>query len=91
MISIITNNNSNGQYIQSYKKQNQSCWHSVAPQQRSQSCGAAHTTTASIVPGSWEMFDNPVYSPDLAPSDYHLFQHLKMFLIRQHFLNDDDM
>jgi histone-lysine N-methyltransferase SETMAR len=25
----------------------------------------------------WEIFDHPLYSPDLAPSDYHLFMHLK--------------
>jgi len=25
----------------------------------------------------WEQFDHPPYSPDLAPSDYHLFPRLK--------------
>ncbi|GBM20731.1 hypothetical protein AVEN_105961-1 [Araneus ventricosus] len=25
----------------------------------------------------WDVFHHPAYSPDLAPSDYHLFQHLK--------------
>jgi histone-lysine N-methyltransferase SETMAR len=25
----------------------------------------------------WELFDHPPYSPDLAPSDYHLFAYLK--------------
>jgi len=25
----------------------------------------------------WEVFDHPPYSPDLAPSDYQLFMHLK--------------
>jgi hypothetical protein len=28
----------------------------------------------------WEVFDHPPYSPDLAPSDYHLFPKLKEFL-----------
>ncbi|GBM52873.1 hypothetical protein AVEN_77105-1 [Araneus ventricosus] len=28
-------------------------------------------------------------SLDLAPSDYHLFQHLKRFLARQHFPSDE--
>jgi hypothetical protein len=26
---------------------------------------------------SWELFDDPSYSPNLAPSDYHLFTYLK--------------
>jgi transposase len=26
---------------------------------------------------SWELFDHPPYSPDLAPSDYHPFTYLK--------------
>ncbi|GBM01421.1 hypothetical protein AVEN_236236-1 [Araneus ventricosus] len=34
---------------------------------------------------SWEVFDYPAYSPDLALSDYHLFQHMKRFPIGQHF------
>ena len=28
----------------------------------------------------WEQMDHPLYSPDLAPSDFHLFLHLKKFL-----------
>lgn len=28
----------------------------------------------------WEIFDHPAYSPDLAPSDYHLFPELKQWL-----------
>ncbi|GBN74532.1 hypothetical protein AVEN_272795-1 [Araneus ventricosus] len=28
----------------------------------------------------WEVFDHPAYSPETAPSDYHLFQHFKRFL-----------
>jgi transposase len=26
---------------------------------------------------NWELFDQPPYSPDIAPSDYHLFTYLK--------------
>jgi histone-lysine N-methyltransferase SETMAR len=33
----------------------------------------------------------PPYSPDLAPSDFHLFLHLKKFLAGQHFNNDEDV
>jgi histone-lysine N-methyltransferase SETMAR len=36
------------------------------------------------------VFNHPPYSPDLAPSDFHLFLHLKKFLSgqRQGFEND---
>ena len=34
------------------------------------------------------MFDHPPYSPDLAPSDYHLFPNMKTWLATQRF--DDD-
>ena len=37
----------------------------------------------------WEVFDHPPYSPDLAPSDYHLFMHLKQWLASQSFEDDD--
>ncbi|GBN83988.1 hypothetical protein AVEN_2319-1, partial [Araneus ventricosus] len=30
-------------------------------------------------------------SPDLAPSDFHLFSHLKKFLAGQQFANDDEI
>jgi histone-lysine N-methyltransferase SETMAR len=35
---------------------------------------------------SWEVFNHPPYSPDLAQSDFHLFLHLKKF--HQRFEND---
>ena len=41
-----------------------------------------HTATAMwnlITTFGWEQFDRPLYSPDLAPSDFHLFLHLKSF------------
>jgi histone-lysine N-methyltransferase SETMAR len=33
----------------------------------------------------------PPYSPDLAPSDFNLFLHLKKFLAGQRFNNDEDV
>ena len=36
----------------------------------------------------WEVFDHPPYSPDLAPSGYHLFPNMKTWLATQRF--DDD-
>ena len=41
---------------------------------------------------SWEVFNHPLYSPDLVPSDFHSFLHLKKFLSgqRQRFQNDSE-
>jgi histone-lysine N-methyltransferase SETMAR len=41
-----------------------------------------HTTAAMqdlIATSGWEQFSHPPYSPDLAPSDFHMFLHLKTF------------
>ena len=35
--------------------------------------------------------DHPLYSPDLVPSDFHFFLHLKKFLGGKRFDNDDDL
>jgi len=35
--------------------------------------------------------DHPPYSPDLVPSDYHLFLHIKKFLGDKRFDDDDDL
>jgi histone-lysine N-methyltransferase SETMAR len=34
---------------------------------------------------NWEVLDHPTHSPDLAPSDFHLFLHLKKHLYGQKF------
>ncbi|GFU95882.1 histone-lysine N-methyltransferase SETMAR [Trichonephila clavipes] len=34
---------------------------------------------------------HPSYSPDLTPSDFHLFLHLKSFLAGKHFNNDKEL
>jgi hypothetical protein len=36
------------------------------------------------------LFDHPPYSPDLAPSDYHLFTYLKNWLRSQLFNNNEE-
>jgi len=36
----------------------------------------------------WQVLDHPPYSPDLAPSDYHLFPNMKTWLATERF--DDD-
>jgi transposase len=40
----------------------------------------AACTLALLEHFNWELFDHPPYSPDLAPSDYHLFTYLKNWL-----------
>ncbi|GBN02521.1 hypothetical protein AVEN_31191-1 [Araneus ventricosus] len=39
----------------------------------------------------WEIFDYPLYRPDLAPSDFHLFLKLKEFLGGKRFGSDEEL
>jgi len=39
----------------------------------------------------WEILTHPPYSPDLVPSDYHLFRALQNFLNGKNFNNEDDV
>jgi len=39
----------------------------------------------------WEQFDHPPYSPDLSPSDFHLFLYLKSFLAGRRFHEDSEV
>lgn len=39
----------------------------------------------------WDIIDYSPYSPDLAPSEFHLFPELKMWLGRQRFLSNKDL
>ena len=45
------------------------------------------TAMAKIYELRFELLDLPPYSPDLAPSDFFLFPHLKIALGRQRFLS----
>ena len=40
---------------------------------------------------NWEIFDHPPYSPDLAPSDYHLFTKVKVWLATQRFHTNEEL
>lgn len=51
----------------------------------------ANKTRQLLQDFSWSQFDHPPYSPDLAPSDFHLFLHLKTFLGAHKFNNDDQL
>ena len=47
----------------------------------------AATVQNLIMTFGWEQFDHPPYSPDLVPSDFHLFVHVKSFLAGQQLHN----
>jgi hypothetical protein len=49
---------------------------------------SAAATQDLITTLGWEQFDRPPYSPDLAPSDFHVFLHLKTFLGSRQFHDD---
>lgn len=54
----------------------------------------AHTSTvamAAIRECGFELLQHPPYSPDLAPSDYHLFRNLKDSLRGQKFDSDESV
>jgi len=38
----------------------------------------------------WEVLSHPLYSPDIAPSDYHLFRSMTHSLSEQHFTSYED-
>jgi transposase len=40
---------------------------------------------------NWELSDHPPYSPDLTPSDYHLFNYLKNWFRSQRFNNNEEL
>ncbi|UYV66314.1 hypothetical protein LAZ67_4001298 [Cordylochernes scorpioides] len=52
---------------------------------------AARTTQTLLENFKWKIFTHPTYSPDLAPSDFHLFPALKLHLEGKHFANDDEV
>src|SRR5215469_17316576 len=51
----------------------------------------ANRTQDLITSFGWEQLDHPSYSPDLAPSDYHLFLHLKKHIAGQRHSDDDEV
>lgn len=51
----------------------------------------AHLTQQLLDSFGWEVVAHPPYSPDLAPSDYHLFLELKKFLAGQRFESEVEL
>lgn len=52
---------------------------------------AAQKTKDLLDTFKWDVFAHPPYSPDLAPSDYHLFMHMKKWLGSQRFDDDEEL
>jgi len=51
-----------------------------------------HTATQTLITTfGWEQFNHPPYSPDLEPSDLHLFLYLKFFLAGQWFDDNNEV
>lgn len=48
-------------------------------------------TCKQLLSYSWDVLPHPPYSPDLAPSDYHLFRSIQNSLRDTHFRNEDDV
>ncbi|KAL4143360.1 hypothetical protein QTP88_005698 [Uroleucon formosanum] len=51
----------------------------------------ANVTKQLLTDFAWEQFNHPPYSPDLAPSDFHFFLHMKSFMGGQNFNEDDEV
>ena len=51
----------------------------------------ANKTVNKLRKFHWEFLENPPYSPDLAPSYFHLFSPLKKFLAGQRFTCTDEV
>jgi len=51
----------------------------------------ANRTQNLITSFGWEQLDHRPYSPDLDPSDYHSFLHLKTHLAGQRHTDDDEV
>lgn len=47
----------------------------------------ANKTAQKLAEFGWEILPHPPYSPDIAPSDYHLFRLLKNFLDGNEYTN----
>ena len=51
----------------------------------------ARATIDALETLKFEVLSHPPHSPDLAPSDFHFFPHLKRDLKGTHFASDDEL
>lgn len=52
---------------------------------------SAIMTRQKLLQLGWEVLPHPPYSPDMAPSDYHLFRSLANALTGKNFVDDDEL
>ena len=52
---------------------------------------AARVTLEKVLELGWPVLPHPPYSPDLAPTDYHLFRSLQISLMETNFCNEDQV
>jgi len=63
----------------------------AAPIQSPAKCEVRSSYDLSTQKVKWDILDHPPYSPDLAPSDFHLFLHLKKHIAEKKFVDDDEL
>jgi len=51
----------------------------------------AKVTKEKLMNLGWQMVPHPAYSPDIAPSDYHLFHSMEHFLDDTKFIDEDEI
>ncbi|EFN64341.1 Histone-lysine N-methyltransferase SETMAR, partial [Camponotus floridanus] len=51
----------------------------------------ANSVKETLMQFEWEVLPHPVYSPDLAPSDYYLFRSMQHGLVDAHFKTYEDV
>jgi len=51
----------------------------------------AKMTKENLESMGWEVLPHPPYSPDLSPTDYHLFRSMQHFLEGKHYTNNKEV
>ena len=52
---------------------------------------AAKITQRKLEKNRWNLLQHPLYSLDMAPSDYYLFRNMKTELFKSHFVSAEDV
>jgi len=72
-------------------KEGECCYAACACSTTTRGPISAHVTTALLEKFKWDILDHPPYSPDFAPSYFHLFLHIKKHLAGKKFDDDDEV